>query len=127
MTRTRIIISCLLALCCGPLVRAGQQPPPAAETTPGVLREPKPFVFQKSLGDFYIDYELNAFTDAPLTMQRTYSDLHENILDAFNEYGVQITSPNYEGDPDDRKIVPKERWYAAPAKPPADPKDGGKE
>ncbi len=99
----------------------------AAEKTPGVRREPKPFVFQKALGDFYIDYELNAFTDSPLTMQQTYSDLHKNILDAFNEYGVQITSPHYEGDPDDRKIVPKERWHAAPANPPADPKDGGKE
>ncbi len=97
----------------------------AAEKTPGVLREPKPFVYQKSLGDFYIDYELNAFTDTPLAMQKTYSDLHKNILDAFNEHGVQITSPHYEGDPDDKKIVPQERWYAAPAKPPADPKDGG--
>jgi small-conductance mechanosensitive channel len=96
----------------------------AAEKTPGVLREPKPFVFQRSLGDFYIDYELNAFTDTPLAMPQIYSDLHKNILDSFNEYGVQITSPNYEGDPDDKKIVPKERWFAAPAKPPAGPKDG---
>lgn len=57
----------------------------AAERTPGILREPKPFVFQKSLGDFYVDYELNAFTDDPLAMWQTYSDLHKNILDAFNE------------------------------------------
>ena len=98
----------------------------AAERTPDVLKEPQPFVFQKQLGDFYITYELNAFTKAPLTMMRTYSDLHKNILDNFNEYGVQITSPNYEADPDDRKIVPKDRWYAAPAKPPADPKNEGK-
>lgn len=98
----------------------------AAEKTPDVLKEPQPFVFQKQLGDFYITYELNAFTKAPLTMMRTYSGLHKNILDNFNEYGVQITSPNYEADPDDRKIVPKDRWYAAPAKPPADPKNEGK-
>jgi small-conductance mechanosensitive channel len=94
----------------------------AAERTPGVLREPKPFVFQKSLGDFYISYELNAFTDAPISMGPIYSDLHKNVLDVFNEYGVQITSPNYEADPAERKVVPKENWYAAPAKPPADPK-----
>jgi small-conductance mechanosensitive channel len=94
----------------------------AAERTPGVLREPKPFVFQKSLGDFYITYELNGFTDSPLVMQRIYSDLHKNILDNFNEFGVQITSPNYEGDPGDKKIVPKDKWYAAPAQPPADSK-----
>ncbi len=98
----------------------------AAERTPGILREPKPFVFQKSLGDFYVDYELNAFTDAPLAMWRTYSDLHKNILDAFNEYGVQITSPNYVSDPNDLKVVPKEKWYAAPAKPSADSETGEK-
>ena len=96
----------------------------AAGKTPGILREPKPFVFQKSLGDFYIEYELNAFTNDPLDQMRTYSDLHKNILDAFNEYGVQITSPNYESDPDNLKIVPREKWYAAPAKPPSDPKAG---
>ncbi len=96
----------------------------AADKTPGILREPKPFVFQKSLGDFYIEYELNAFTNDPLTQMRTYSDLHKNILDAFNEYGVQITSPNYESDPESLKIVPREKWYAAPAKPPSDPETG---
>jgi small-conductance mechanosensitive channel len=98
----------------------------AAERTPGVLREPRPFVFQKSLGDFYVEYELNAFTDNPPGMMQAYSDLHKNILDAFNEYGVQITSPNYENDPENLKIVPKERWYASPAKPPSDPEAGEK-
>ena len=47
--------------------------------------------------------------------------LHANILDAFNEYGVQITSPNYESDPDELKVVPKSQWYAAPAAPAAGP------
>ncbi len=96
----------------------------AAERTSGILREPKPFVLQRSLGDFYIDYELNVYTDTPSAMAKTYSDLHKNILDAFNEYSVQITSPNYESDPANLKIVPKEKWYAAPAKPPADPQAG---
>jgi hypothetical protein len=41
--------------------------------------------------------------------------LHRNILDVFNEYGIQVMVPAYEGDPDQPKIVPKERWYAAPA------------
>lgn len=96
----------------------------AAERTSGILREPKPFVLQKSLGDFYVDYELNVYTDTPSAMAKTYSDLHKNILDAFNEYGVQITSPNYESDPADLKIVPKEKWYAAPAKPPSGLEEG---
>jgi len=41
--------------------------------------------------------------------------LHASILDAFNEYDVQITSPNYEGDPEAPKTVPRSRWFAAPA------------
>ena len=92
----------------------------AAERTLGILREPAPFVLQTSLGDFYAAYELNVYTDDPLTMAQTYTDLHRNIQDAFNEYGVQIMSPNYRFDPERPKIVPKDQWYAAPAKPPGE-------
>ncbi|MCI0603337.1 hypothetical protein L0156_10010 [bacterium] len=66
----------------------------------------------------YIKYELNAYTDEPSKMFKTYSDLHQNVQDAFNEYGVQIMSPNYEADPEAPKLVPKERWYVAHAKKP---------
>jgi small-conductance mechanosensitive channel len=94
----------------------------AAEKTSGLMRAPAPFVLQKSLDDFYVTYELNAYTDAPQAMAQIYSDLHENIQDAFNEHGVQIMSPHYEMDPGQIKVVPKERWYAPPAKPDDDPK-----
>ncbi|MGH9902992.1 MAG: mechanosensitive ion channel family protein, partial [Pyrinomonadaceae bacterium] len=87
----------------------------AAERTHGLLRSPKPFVRQKSLDDFYVTYELNAYTDSPREMGEAYSDLHKNIQDAFNEYGVQILSPNYEADRDRPTVVPKEHWHAAPA------------
>lgn len=90
----------------------------AAEQTKGILREPTPFIRQKSLADFYVIYELNVYTDDPPQMGRIYTDLHTNIQDAFNEYGVQIMSPNYENDPAERPVVPKDRWYAAPAVPP---------
>jgi len=90
----------------------------AAERTAGVLREPAPFVLQTGLGDFYVSYELNAYTDRPGEMVDTYAHLHRNILDSFNEYGVQITSPNYVLDPAQAKVVPREQWYAAPARPP---------
>ncbi len=47
---------------------------------------------------------------------RTVLDvLHANIQDAFNEFGVQIMSPAYETDPAGPKIVPREKWFAAPA------------
>ena len=88
----------------------------AAERTHGLLRQPPPFVLQTSLDDFYVSYELNVYTDNPLEMAHLYSELHQNIQDVFNEYGVQIMSPAYESDPDTQKFVPKERWYAAPAK-----------
>jgi len=90
----------------------------AAARTPGLLREPAPFVLQTALGDFYVHYELNAYTDRPGQMVETYADLHRNVLDSFNEYGVQITSPNYVLDPSQAKVVPRERWYEAPARPP---------
>ena len=69
-------------------------------------------------GDFAVAYEINAYCDQPLEMLELYTALHQNILDLFNEYGVQIMTPSYEGDPDQAKIVPRNRWYAAPARPP---------
>ena len=49
-------------------------------------------------------------------MPQLYAELHRNILDVFNEHGVQIMTPAYESDPTTPKVVPKENWYAAPAK-----------
>jgi small-conductance mechanosensitive channel len=91
-----------------------------AERTSGLLREPPPFILQTSLDDFYVRYELNVYTDKPLEMPEIYSELHQNIQDAFNEYEVQIMSPSYRFDPDRPKVVPRDKWYAAPAKPPDD-------
>jgi small-conductance mechanosensitive channel len=91
----------------------------AAERTPGLLREPAPFVLQKSLGDFCVVHEINVYCNAPAEMAALYSRLHQNILDVFNEYGVQIMTPAYEGDPEQPKLVPKEQWFAAPARPDA--------
>jgi len=90
----------------------------AAERTSGVLNNPSPFVLQKALGDFTINYEINVYCAEPRLMNRVLSDLHGNIQDTFNEYGVQIMSPNYEADPETPKIVPRENWYATPAQPP---------
>ena len=90
----------------------------AASRTPGALREPAPFILQKSLGDFAVTYELNAYCDRPAEMNRIYTDLHRNILDVFNEYGVAIMTPAYEGDPEQPKLVVKDQWYAEPARPP---------
>jgi small-conductance mechanosensitive channel len=99
----------------------------AAERTPGLLRDPPPFVLQTALDDFYVRYELNAYTDAPEEMLNIYSNLHLNIQDAFNEFEVQIMSPHYMLDPRSPAIVPKQRWYEPPAKPPGKDASGGQE
>jgi small-conductance mechanosensitive channel len=89
----------------------------AAERTTGLLKEPAPFILQKTLGDFAVTYELNAYCDNAQAMARLYTAMHQNILDIFNEHGVQIMTPAYEGDPQAPKVVPKDQWYLAPAKP----------
>jgi len=67
----------------------------AAQTTPRILREPAPFVWQKSLDDFFVTYELNATTDHPEVLDDTYAELHKAIRDAFDGAGVEIMSPHY--------------------------------
>src|SRR5262249_3331273 len=69
----------------------------AASRPTSVLSEPKPFVLQRSLGDFAVAYELNAYSNEPAKMLQAYTELHRNILDLFNEHGVQIMTPAYEG------------------------------
>ena len=93
----------------------------AAGRTSGILPEPQPRVFQTALSDFYVEYRLvgQAVPSEPHPRAEVVSTLHANIQDVFNEHGVQIMSPHYLGDPHDAKVVPKAKWYTAPAKPPA--------
>ena len=93
----------------------------AARRTEGVLADPPAFVLQKQLGDFAVVYQLNALVGTPKGMVRVYSALHQNVLDVFNEHGVQIMTPAYEGDPEQPKLVPKDQWFTAPAKRPSSP------
>lgn len=87
----------------------------AAARTPGLGDKPAPFVNIKSLGDFAVVYELNAPSGDPLTLSRQYTALHQSVLDVFNEHGVQIMTPAYEGDPPEPKIVKPQDWYLPPA------------
>jgi small-conductance mechanosensitive channel len=88
----------------------------AASRTEGLRAEPAPFVLKTALSDFYIEYQLNAVLERPEQRIPVLDRLHANIVDAFNEYGVQITSPHYEEDPDHPKVVPREKWHLAPAR-----------
>lgn len=91
----------------------------AARRTDGILETPAPQVFQTALSDFYPEYRLvaQAIPSEPRPRALLLSVLHANIQDVFNEYGVQIMSPHYLGDPQEPKWVPREQWHAAPAKP----------
>jgi small-conductance mechanosensitive channel len=93
----------------------------AARRTEGVVPEPAALVFQTALSDFYVEYRLvtYAMPSRPVPRALVLSALHANIQDVFNEYGVQIMSPHYLGDPEKAKVVPVSEWHAAPARPPA--------
>jgi small-conductance mechanosensitive channel len=88
----------------------------AAERTPGVRVEPKPYVLQEALQDFYVKYTLFVCLDAQDQRYFTLNILHAQIQDLFNEYGVQIMSPNYLADPAAPKVVAKKDWYTSPAR-----------
>jgi hypothetical protein len=91
----------------------------AALGTAHVVSEPVPFIFQTALDDFYVHYELNAYTDQPGKMAKIYSDLHQNIQDKFNEAGVEIMSPHYSSVRDGNQIaIPADyrpQGYSAPS------------
>jgi len=77
----------------------------AAAATDGVLADPTPFVLQTSLDDFFVSYQINAYTDQPSHMADTYSRLHANIQESFNAAGVEIMSPHYRAERDGNKTT----------------------
>jgi small-conductance mechanosensitive channel len=83
----------------------------AADRTTGLAKTPAPFVLQRALSDFYVEYQLNAALERVEARALVLSALHANIQDAFNEAGVQIMSPHYEGDPNAPKLVPPSQWH----------------
>ncbi len=91
----------------------------AALRTEMILKEPKPFVLQTSLDDFYVSYQINAYTREAGKQAVIYSNLHQNILDVCNEKGIEILSPHYRAARDGNMItippgyLPKD--YKAPS------------
>ena len=87
----------------------------AAGRTPNVRKEPKPYVRQRQLSDFYVDYLLVAHIKDEKLRLETLSNLHAQIQDAFNEYGVQIMSPHFMMQPQGAVLVPPSKWHASPS------------
>ncbi|WP_051305105.1 mechanosensitive ion channel family protein [Chitinilyticum litopenaei] len=88
----------------------------AAGKSRGVRRDPAPVVYQTGLSDWYVVYQLRVAVDEPRRKFEILNELHGQIQDTFNHYGVQIMSPHYLGDPASEKLVPEQNWYAAPAR-----------
>ncbi len=82
----------------------------AAAKTNHLLKEPKPFVHQQSLDDFYVNYELNVYTNDSHSIASVYSELHQNIQDSFNEGGVEIMSPHYAALRDGNQVTIPENY-----------------
>ena len=87
----------------------------AAERTPSVRKSPPPYVYQRALSDFYVEYELFAHVDNAEQRIPILSALHASIQDEFNEHGVQIMSPHFFSQPEEPVVVPKAHWFRAPA------------
>lgn len=91
----------------------------AALKTELILQDPKPFVLQTSLDDFYVSYQINAYIREPNKQAGIYSNLHQNIQDICNERGIEILSPHYRAARDGNmmavpaKYLPKD--YKVPA------------
>ncbi|MCX2742785.1 mechanosensitive ion channel family protein [Mangrovivirga sp. M17] len=80
----------------------------AAGRTELLLDEPEPYVFQTELSDFYVAYQLNAYTKEPNKQAAIYSALHAHIQDVFNENDIEIMSPHYQANRDGNKsTIPK--------------------
>jgi len=88
----------------------------AAQRTPGVASEPQPEVYQTALSDFYIEYRLvcQASQANAKTRAEAIATLNANVIDTFNESGIQIMSPHYLGDPARAKVVPPSAWRSGP-------------
>ena len=69
----------------------------AALSTPHIEAEPRPFVLQTKLDDWYVVYQINAYARHPEKMALIYSQLHQNIQDLFNAAGIEIMSPHFMG------------------------------
>ncbi|WP_454711747.1 mechanosensitive ion channel family protein [Cupriavidus nantongensis] len=97
----------------------------AARQVPGLNQETAPFVLQRGLSDFYVEYELFFAIEDPRRRFFALSTLHAAIQDEFNRHNVQIMSPHFVLQPKEPVTVPTEQWHAPPATPPAQQRSAG--
>ncbi len=67
----------------------------ACEQVDLLEKTPAPFILQTSLDDFYVTYQINAYTRNPHKQAAIYSELHKHILDVFHAAGIELLSPHF--------------------------------
>jgi small-conductance mechanosensitive channel len=107
----------------------------AALATPHVLKNPRPFVLQTAMDDFYANYQINCYSKEVDLVPKIYSELYQNIQNGFHAAGIDMTVPHLRASmpyEDPAKIFPPPQALAAPRqtragkKPPAaESKDEG--
>ncbi|MBX2859892.1 MAG: mechanosensitive ion channel family protein [Vampirovibrio sp.] len=90
----------------------------AAKATQEIEATPEPFVLQRSLDDFYVSYEINAYTLQSSNMSQIYSELHQHIQDQFNAAGIEILSPHYGALRDGNETTTPKQHRSADYNPP---------
>ena len=90
----------------------------AAKDSEGIDKDREPFVLQTSLEDFYVAYQINAYTTQSHRMAAIYSEIHRNIQDKFNEAGVEILSPHYRAARDGNHIAIPDQYIPTDYKTP---------
>lgn len=90
----------------------------SALNTPYIIDDPKPFVLQTRLDDWYVVYQINAYTRNPEYMSKIFSNLHQNIQDKFHEAGIEIMSPHFMGVRNTQEIFMPEEYLKKEKKQP---------
>lgn len=87
-----------------------------AARTAGIRKSPEPRVVQRSLSDFYVEYQLVVRLEDTVVRAQVLSDLLSHIQDTFNEFGVQIMSPHFEQQPEMKIVVDPANLSPEPSK-----------
>ncbi|MBK7109407.1 MAG: mechanosensitive ion channel [Bacteroidetes bacterium] len=79
---------------------------------PSIEKNPPPFVYQTGLDDFYVAYQINAYTRDDTNLPLTNSQIHQSIQDVCNERGIEIMSPHYRNVRDGNMTTIPENYLA---------------
>ena len=86
----------------------------AARSTDGIETTPAAYVLQRGLGDFYVTYEICAFSKNSRDLHLVEARLCQAIQDSFFAEGVEICSPHYTSLRDGSRAAIPPQAHASP-------------